>query len=77
MPRQTGTFDVMLGGNFIHVLSIAMLKVRKAGQQAVVSILRGSKFMLEPSAPSHHPAAVVTVKYCVKEIETTGGRLYQ
>ncbi|KAK2163707.1 hypothetical protein LSH36_75g12086 [Paralvinella palmiformis] len=48
-------------------------KVRKAGQQAVVSILRGSKFMLEPSAPSHHPAAVVTVKYCVKEIETTGG----
>ncbi|KAM4599996.1 RRP12-like protein [Fundulus diaphanus] len=48
-------------------------KVRKAAQQGVCSILRGSSFLFAEDAPSHHPAAVTTAKFCVKEIEQAGG----
>ncbi|KAI7805897.1 RRP12-like protein [Triplophysa rosa] len=48
-------------------------KVRKAAQQGVCSILRGSEFMFSDNAPSHHPAAVTTAKFCCKEMEQSGG----
>ncbi|KAG5831684.1 hypothetical protein ANANG_G00306350 [Anguilla anguilla] len=48
-------------------------KVRKAAQQGVCSILKGSDFLFASSAPTHHPAAVTTAKFCVKEIEDAGG----
>ncbi|XP_051504404.1 RRP12-like protein [Myxocyprinus asiaticus] len=48
-------------------------KVRKAAQQGVCSILRGSDFMFSDNAPSHHPAAVTTAKFCCKEMEQSGG----
>ncbi|KAJ8248399.1 hypothetical protein GJAV_G00241620 [Gymnothorax javanicus] len=48
-------------------------KVRKAAQQGVCSILKGSDFLFGSSAPTHHPAAVTTAKFCVKEIEEAGG----
>uniref|UniRef100_A0A3B5LVL1 Ribosomal RNA processing 12 homolog n=1 Tax=Xiphophorus couchianus TaxID=32473 RepID=A0A3B5LVL1_9TELE len=48
-------------------------KVRKAAQQGVCSILRGSDFLFTDDAPSHHPAAVTTAKFCIKEIEQAGG----
>uniref|UniRef100_A0A8B9RM25 Ribosomal RNA processing 12 homolog n=1 Tax=Astyanax mexicanus TaxID=7994 RepID=A0A8B9RM25_ASTMX len=48
-------------------------KVRKAAQQGVCSILRGSDCMFIDNAPSHHPAAVTTAKYCIKEMEQAGG----
>lgn len=49
--------------------------MRKAAQQGVCAILRGSDCMFGESAPSHHPAAVTTAKYCIKEMEQAGGRL--
>lgn len=48
-------------------------KVRKAAQQGVCSILRGSDFLFTDKAPTHHPAAVTTAKFCVKEMEQAGG----
>ncbi|KAM4608020.1 RRP12-like protein [Polymixia lowei] len=48
-------------------------KVRKAAQQSVCSILRGSDFLFTDNAPSHHPAAVSTAKFCIKEMEQAGG----
>ncbi|KAM9476778.1 RRP12-like protein [Clarias gariepinus] len=48
-------------------------KVRKAAQQGVCAILRGSDCMFGENAPSHHPAAVTTANYCVKEMEKAGG----
>ncbi|KAJ8361402.1 hypothetical protein SKAU_G00179270 [Synaphobranchus kaupii] len=48
-------------------------KVRKAAQQGVGSVLKGSDFLFGDSAPSHHPAAVTTAKFCIKEIEDAGG----
>ncbi|XP_048061220.1 RRP12-like protein [Megalobrama amblycephala] len=48
-------------------------KVRKAAQQGVCSILRYSDFMFSDNAPSHHPAAVTTAKFCCKELEQSGG----
>ncbi|KAM9804205.1 RRP12-like protein [Neosynchiropus ocellatus] len=48
-------------------------KVRKAAQQGVCSILRGSDFLFTDNAPSHHPAAATTAKFCVKEMEQAGG----
>ncbi|KAM9727475.1 RRP12-like protein [Menidia menidia] len=48
-------------------------KVRKAAQQGVCSILRGSDFLFTDNAPSHHPAAVTTAKFCIKEMEQAGG----
>uniref|UniRef100_A0A667YRZ8 Ribosomal RNA processing 12 homolog n=1 Tax=Myripristis murdjan TaxID=586833 RepID=A0A667YRZ8_9TELE len=48
-------------------------KVRKAAQQGVCSILRGSDFLFTDKAPSHHPAAVATAKFCIKEMEQAGG----
>lgn len=50
-------------------------QVRKAAQQGVCSILRGSEFMFSDNAPSHHPAAVTTAKFCCKEMEQSGGLL--
>ncbi|XP_070609003.1 RRP12-like protein [Erythrolamprus reginae] len=48
-------------------------KVRKAAQQGVSSILRGSEFLFGDGAPLHHPAAISTAKFCVQEIEKSGG----
>ncbi|XP_056290928.1 RRP12-like protein isoform X2 [Pseudoliparis swirei] len=48
-------------------------KVRKAAQQGVCSILRGSDFLFTDDAPTHHPAAATTAKFCMKEMEQAGG----
>uniref|UniRef100_A0A8C5B503 Ribosomal RNA processing 12 homolog n=1 Tax=Gadus morhua TaxID=8049 RepID=A0A8C5B503_GADMO len=48
-------------------------KVRKAAQHGVCSILRGSEFLFKDNAPSHHPAAMATAKFCIKEMEQAGG----
>uniref|UniRef100_A0A8C6KM26 Ribosomal RNA processing 12 homolog n=1 Tax=Nothobranchius furzeri TaxID=105023 RepID=A0A8C6KM26_NOTFU len=48
-------------------------KVRKAAQQGVCSILRGSDFLFADGAPAHHPAAATTAKFCIKEVEQAGG----
>ncbi|XP_062319179.1 RRP12-like protein [Osmerus eperlanus] len=48
-------------------------KVRKAAQHGVCSILRGSDFLFTDDAPPHHPAASVTAKFCIKEMEQAGG----
>ncbi|XP_069467683.1 RRP12-like protein [Ambystoma mexicanum] len=48
-------------------------KIRKAAQLGVCSILKGSEFMFGDSAPLHHPAAQSTAKFCIQEIEKSGG----
>ncbi|XP_052226276.1 RRP12-like protein isoform X6 [Dreissena polymorpha] len=48
-------------------------KTRKAAQQAVCIVLKGSQFMQEDTAPTHHPAAAITAKHCIQTIEATGG----
>lgn len=48
-------------------------KVRKAAQQGVCSVLRGSEFLFRDNAPTHHPAAATTAKFCIKEMEQAGG----
>ncbi|XP_044069062.1 RRP12-like protein [Siniperca chuatsi] len=48
-------------------------KIRKAAQQGVCSILRGSDFLFTDNAPTHHPAAATTAKFCIKEMEQAGG----
>ncbi|CAL9687917.1 unnamed protein product [Knipowitschia caucasica] len=48
-------------------------KVRKAAQQGVCSILRGSDFLFKDDAPTHHPVAMTTAKFCIKEMEQAGG----
>ncbi|XP_029305253.1 RRP12-like protein [Cottoperca gobio] len=48
-------------------------KVRKAAQQGVCAILRGSDFLFRENAPTHHPAAGTTAKFCMKEMEQAGG----
>uniref|UniRef100_A0A2K6EW19 Ribosomal RNA processing 12 homolog n=1 Tax=Propithecus coquereli TaxID=379532 RepID=A0A2K6EW19_PROCO len=48
-------------------------KIRKAAQHGVCSILKGSEFMFGEKAPTHHPAAVSTAKFCIQEIEKSGG----
>ncbi|VFV46161.1 Hypothetical predicted protein [Lynx pardinus] len=48
-------------------------KIRKAAQHGVCSILKGSEFMFGEKAPAHHPAAISTAKFCVQEIEKSGG----
>ncbi|XP_073485075.1 RRP12-like protein [Aquarana catesbeiana] len=48
-------------------------KVRKAAQLGVCSILKGSEFMFTDSASALHPAAQSTAKFCVQEIEKSGG----
>lgn len=53
--------------------SSSLLQVRKAAQHGVCSVLRGSEFLFGDGAPSHHPAASSTAKFCVQEIEKAGG----
>lgn len=48
-------------------------KVRKAAQQGICAIIRGSDCMFTSTAPNHHPAAATTAKFCIKEIEQAGG----
>ncbi|XP_034342176.1 RRP12-like protein [Arvicanthis niloticus] len=48
-------------------------KIRKAAQHGVCSVLKGSDFMFGENAPAHHPAAVSTAKFCIQEIEKSGG----
>ncbi|XP_040848313.1 RRP12-like protein isoform X3 [Ochotona curzoniae] len=47
--------------------------IRKAAQHGVCSVLKGSEFMFGEKAPAHHPAAVSTAKFCIQEIEKSGG----
>uniref|UniRef100_A0A8C5W1Z3 Ribosomal RNA processing 12 homolog n=1 Tax=Microcebus murinus TaxID=30608 RepID=A0A8C5W1Z3_MICMU len=47
--------------------------IRKAAQHGVCSVLKGSEFMFGEKAPVHHPAAVSTAKFCIQEIEKSGG----
>lgn len=48
-------------------------QIRKAAQHGVCSILKGSEFMFGEKAPAHHPAAISTAKFCIQEIEKSGG----
>nr|XP_006820689.1 PREDICTED: RRP12-like protein-like [Saccoglossus kowalevskii] len=48
-------------------------KVRKAAQHAVCAVLKGSAFMTHGAAPPYHPAASSTAKFCIQQIEETGG----
>ncbi|XP_063818418.1 RRP12-like protein [Pseudophryne corroboree] len=48
-------------------------KIRKAAQLGVCSVLKGSDFMFSDSAPAHHPAAQSTAKFCIQEVEKSGG----
>ncbi|KAL0965920.1 hypothetical protein UPYG_G00287910 [Umbra pygmaea] len=48
-------------------------KIRKAAQQGVCSILRGSDFLFKDNTQPHHPAAATTARFCIKEIEQAGG----
>nr|KAF6425644.1 ribosomal RNA processing 12-like protein [Molossus molossus] len=47
--------------------------IRKAAQHGVCSVIKGSEFMFGEKAPAHHPAATSTAKFCVQEIEKSGG----
>uniref|UniRef100_A0A8C6C9Y9 Ribosomal RNA processing 12 homolog n=1 Tax=Monodon monoceros TaxID=40151 RepID=A0A8C6C9Y9_MONMO len=47
--------------------------IRKAAQHGVCSVLKGSEFMFGEKAPAHHPAAMSTAKFCIQEIEKSGG----
>uniref|UniRef100_A0A2K5QA56 RRP12 HEAT domain-containing protein n=1 Tax=Cebus imitator TaxID=2715852 RepID=A0A2K5QA56_CEBIM len=53
--------------------SAAHKEIRKAAQHGVCSVLKGSEFMFGEKAPAHHPAAVSTAKFCIQEIEKSGG----
>ncbi|XP_072661931.1 RRP12-like protein [Canis lupus baileyi] len=48
-------------------------KIRKAAQHGVCSVLKGSEFMFGEKVPAHHPAAISTAKFCIQEIEKSGG----
>lgn len=48
-------------------------QIRKAAQHGVCSILRGSDLLFTDNAPTHHPAAAMAAKFCIKEIEQAGG----
>nr|XP_044987580.1 RRP12-like protein [Jaculus jaculus] len=48
-------------------------KIRKAAQHGVCSVLKGSDFMFGEKALVHHPAAISTAKFCIQEIEKSGG----
>ncbi|XP_037660690.1 RRP12-like protein isoform X2 [Choloepus didactylus] len=48
-------------------------KIRKGAQQGVCLVLKGSEFMFGEKAPAHHPAAISTAKFCIQEIEKSGG----
>ncbi|KAB0399966.1 hypothetical protein E2I00_007396 [Balaenoptera physalus] len=48
-------------------------KIRKAAQHGVCSVIKGSEFMFGEKAPAHHPAAMSTAKFCIQEIEKSGG----
>ncbi|XP_077992398.1 RRP12-like protein [Glandiceps talaboti] len=48
-------------------------KVRKAAHHAVCAILKGSMFMTQGESPPYHPAASTTAKFCIQQMETTGG----
>ncbi|XP_049646755.1 RRP12-like protein isoform X2 [Suncus etruscus] len=48
-------------------------KIRKAAQHGVCSVLKGSDFMFGDKAPAHHPAAPSTAKFCIQEMEKSGG----
>ena len=50
-------------------------QVRKAAQEAVRVVLKGSQFITTENAPPYHPAASATAKYCIQQIEQCGGEL--
>ena len=64
-------------GNLTLIISLSLiplLQVRKAAQHGVCSILRGREILFKDDAPSHHPAAMATAKFCIKEMEQAGGK---
>ena len=59
---------------------LVFVKVRKAAVEAVRVVLKASSFMTPSDddvssspPPDHHPAASVTAKFCVQQIEKSGG----
>ena len=48
-------------------------KVRKTAHQGVCIVLKGSLFMIQGDPPPYHPAAQLTAKYCIQQIEACGG----
>ncbi|XP_064601005.1 RRP12-like protein [Liolophura sinensis] len=44
-------------------------KVRKTAQRVVCVVLKGSMFLTQAESPPHHPAASLTAKYCVQQME--------
>ncbi|XP_038070845.1 RRP12-like protein [Patiria miniata] len=48
-------------------------KIRKAAQHAVGAILKGSSFMIVQDSPPCHPAAGPTAKFCIQQVESSGG----
>ena len=60
---------------FLQLFLFIVPQVRKAAQEGVCIVLKGSLFMLEGSAPPHHPAASMTTKHCIQLIEACGGKL--
>lgn len=50
-------------------------KVKKAAHRAVKVVLKGSLFLTEPNAPSHHPATTETANFCVATIGEKGGKI--
>lgn len=69
---ESSTQDADLTLCCAHLLS---LQIRKAAQHGVCSVLKGSDFMFGEKAPTHHPAAVSTAKFCIQEIEKSGGEV--
>ena len=62
-----------------------MFQLRKAATEAVRIVLKASLFMKskdddkamtsEQKQHQHHPAAAITAKFCVKQIESSGSEL--
>lgn len=71
--RSLGDYQLSSPLNKHECLNLRVFQVRKAAQQGVCAVLRGSDFLFTDNAPAHHPAAVSTAKFCIKEMEHAGG----
>lgn len=59
-----------------HILMLTVHskpKLRKAAQHAVCSILKGSDITIQEQSTMLHPASTTTAKFCIKNIEKSGG----
>lgn len=73
-PLLLNTMKLVTFFNFIIVYASLIYQIRKAAQLGVCSVLKGSEFMFSDSPPAHHPAAQSTAKFCIQEIEKSGGK---